>query len=372
MAEWWRNCVVYQVYVKSFADSDGDGLGDLEGVRSRLPYLAGLGVDAVWLTPFYPSPLADGGYDVADYRDVDPRFGTLDGLRRARRTTRTRSGVRIIVDIVPNHCASSTRGSAPLWPPARAVRSGLGSTSGRSTATQPDVPPNDWPSAFGGPAWTRVTRPDGTLGRVVPAPVHAAAAGPELGQPGGRRRSSRTSCGSGSTGASTGSASTSPTALVKAPGYPRSARTSSRGCSRATSIRHLVTPMVDQPGVHDDLPGLAAGPRRLRRRADRPSARSGWATPKRSPGTCARTSCTRPSTSGWLFAPWDAAAVRDVVVDLARRERRRRSAHDLGAVQPRRLAPRLALRGRRPRPRPRSGSGAPHARPARVRLRLPG
>ncbi|MGW2189241.1 alpha-amylase family glycosyl hydrolase, partial [Streptomyces sp. NPDC001719] len=99
---WWRSAVIYQVYVRSFADSDGDGIGDLRGIRQRLPYLAELGVDAVWLTPFYASPQADGGYDVADYRAVDPLFGELsdadDLVREAHRL-----GLRIIVDIVPNH-----------------------------------------------------------------------------------------------------------------------------------------------------------------------------------------------------------------------------------------------------------------------------
>ena len=85
-ADWWRQAVVYQVYPRSFADANGDGIGDLRGIRSRVPYLRRLGVDAVWLSPFYPSALADGGYDVDDYRDVDPRLGTLDRLRRPRRT----------------------------------------------------------------------------------------------------------------------------------------------------------------------------------------------------------------------------------------------------------------------------------------------
>ncbi|HET8788275.1 MAG TPA: alpha-amylase family glycosyl hydrolase, partial [Actinomycetes bacterium] len=99
---WWRHAVVYEVYVRSYADANGDGEGDLRGVRSRLGHLCELGVDALWLTPFYPSPLADGGYDVADYRDVDPRFGTLDDFD-ALVADAHEHGLRIIVDIVPNH-----------------------------------------------------------------------------------------------------------------------------------------------------------------------------------------------------------------------------------------------------------------------------
>jgi alpha-glucosidase len=156
--DWWRDAVVYQVYPRSFADSDGDGTGDLRGLRGKLPYLRELGVDALWLSPFYTSPLADGGYDVADYRDVDPRFGTLGDFDDMTAEAH-RLGLRIIVDIVPNHCSS-----AHAWFRA-ALDAGPGSPEralfhfreGRGTAGE--LPPNDWESIFGGPAWTRV--PDG-------------------------------------------------------------------------------------------------------------------------------------------------------------------------------------------------------------------
>ncbi|WP_046471002.1 glycoside hydrolase family 13 protein [Allosalinactinospora lopnorensis] len=160
-SEWWHSAVIYQVYVRSFADSDGDGEGDLTGVRRRLPELAALGVDAVWLTPFYVSPLADGGYDVADYRDVDPRFGTLadfDSLIASAHDL----GLRVIIDVVPNHTSSAHR-----WFRA-AVESEPGNPERARYIFRPgkgpggDEPPNNWQSIFGGPAWTRLKRPDGT------------------------------------------------------------------------------------------------------------------------------------------------------------------------------------------------------------------
>ncbi|WP_043194527.1 glycoside hydrolase family 13 protein [Streptomyces sp. NRRL F-2664] len=151
--DWWREAVIYQVYVRSFADSDGDGIGDLRGVRQRLPHLARLGVDAVWLTPFYVSPQADGGYDVADYRAVDPLFGDLadaDELVRAAHGL----GLRVIVDVVPNH----TSEQHPWFRAALAGEPGARERYlfRRGRGPGGDLPPNDWESIFGGPAWTRV------------------------------------------------------------------------------------------------------------------------------------------------------------------------------------------------------------------------
>ncbi|MER5324281.1 glycoside hydrolase family 13 protein [Streptosporangium roseum] len=155
---WWRDAVIYQVYVRSFADGNGDGIGDLLGVRSRLRYLADLGVDAIWLTPFYTSPMADFGYDVADYRDVDPIFGSL-GDARALIDDAHRHGLRVIVDVVPNHTSDRH-----VWF-QQALAAGPGSPEREryifrhGKGENGELPPNDWESVFGGPAWTRL--PDG-------------------------------------------------------------------------------------------------------------------------------------------------------------------------------------------------------------------
>jgi len=161
---WWEDAVVYEVYPRSFADADGDGVGDLPGLRSRLGYLADLGVDAVWLTPFYPSPLVDGGYDVSDYCAVDPRLGTMadfDGLVKDAAAHQ----IRIIVDLVPNHCSSAH----PLFRAALAAAPGSPERAwfifrdGRGPGGE--LPPNNWISQFGGSAWTRVTEADGKPGQ---------------------------------------------------------------------------------------------------------------------------------------------------------------------------------------------------------------
>ena len=102
---WWPSAVVYQVYLRSFADADGDGVGDIPGLRARLPWIRALGADAVWVNPWYPSPMVDGGYDVADYRAIDPRFGTLDDVRGLLGDAHA-LGLRVLADIVPNHTSA--------------------------------------------------------------------------------------------------------------------------------------------------------------------------------------------------------------------------------------------------------------------------
>ena len=155
-SEWWRSAVVYQIYPRSFADSDGDGVGDVNGIRSKLPYLAELGVDAVWISPWYPSPLLDGGYDVADYRDINPDFGTLADAD-AMIAEAHQLGLRVLIDLVPNHCSWEHP-----WFRA-ALAAGRGSSERdlfwfREGADGPEgeTPPNGWAGSFGGSAWERV------------------------------------------------------------------------------------------------------------------------------------------------------------------------------------------------------------------------
>ncbi|WP_416348839.1 alpha-amylase family glycosyl hydrolase [Microbacterium sp. STN6] len=160
---WWRSAVIYQVYTRSFADANGDGTGDLAGVRSRLGYLRDLGVDALWFTPWYASPLADGGYDVSDYRQIHPAFGTLADAE-ALISEALAYGIRTIIDVVPNHISDRH----PWF--QQALAAGPGSPERERFWFRPgggangESMPNNWVSNFSGDTWTRTTNPDGTPG----------------------------------------------------------------------------------------------------------------------------------------------------------------------------------------------------------------
>ena len=180
---WWRDAVVYQVYVRSFADANGDGVGDLAGVRERLQYLRDLGVDALWFNPWYPSPMADTGYDVADYRSIEPAFGTLEQAEQLIAEARA-LGIRCIVDIVPNHVSDQHP-----W-----FRAALASPAGFALS----VPTLQVPSRFGARRRAPAERlavdlrragmdadrgRGGPARRVVPPSVRARAARPQLDAP---------------------------------------------------------------------------------------------------------------------------------------------------------------------------------------------
>jgi alpha-glucosidase len=163
-SKWWKNAAIYQIYPRSFQDSNGDGEGDLRGVISRLEYLKELGIDAIWLSPFYRTPNNDGGYDVSDPRDVDPRFGTMRDAEDLIVAAHSMN-LKIIVDIVPNHFSTEH-----IW-----FKEALSATSGSAARARfhfydgrgenGEIPPNNWNSIFGGPAWTRIKEENGNLGQ---------------------------------------------------------------------------------------------------------------------------------------------------------------------------------------------------------------
>ncbi|NYF08919.1 alpha-glucosidase [Leifsonia sp. AK011] len=163
-SEWWRTAVIYQIYPRSFADDDGNGVGDLAGITKRLPSLADLGIDAIWLSPFFRSPQRDAGYDVSDYCDVDPLFGTLADFDLLLETAHG-LGLKVIADMVPNHTSSDHAWfqealAAPEGSPERdryMFRDGKGKNG--------QLPPNNWESVFGGSMWERTTNADGTPGQ---------------------------------------------------------------------------------------------------------------------------------------------------------------------------------------------------------------
>ncbi|MGW0733214.1 glycoside hydrolase family 13 protein [Streptomyces sp. NPDC002851] len=312
---WWRDAVIYQVYVRSFADSDGDGVGDLRGVRERLPYVAELGADAVWLTPFYASPQADGGYDVADYRAVDPLFGELsdadDLVREAHRL-----GLRVIVDLVPNH----TSDQHPWFRAALdggAERELYHFRPGRGESGE--LPPNDWESVFGGPAWTRV--PDGAWYLHLFAPEQ-----PDLNWDHPEVRAEFDSVlrfwlDLGVDGFRIDVAH----GMVKAAGFP------DIGCGeQARMIGRQVLPFFDQDGVHaihrswrallDSYPANEIGPEgpslegRRRATGGRIGVAEAWAPSAERLALYVRPDELHQAFNfQFLTCPWDAEAMRSVI-----------------------------------------------------------
>lgn len=302
---WWRDAVIYQVYVRSFADSDGDGVGDLPGIRSRLPYLAGLGVDALWLTPFYVSPMADFGYDVADYRDVDPLFGTLADARGLIADAHAH-GLRIIVDVVPNHTSDRHAWfrAALAAAPGSAERGRYIFRDGRGPGGA--EPPNDWESVFGGPAWTRV--PDGQWYLHLFASeqpdldwenpeVHAEFAGVlkfwlDLGVDGFRVDVAH--------------------GMAKAPGLPDVGHP-----NQTEMLGTAVLPYFDQDAVHD----VHRAWRRLLDSYDgeRIAVAEAWApTPQRLADYTRPDELHQAFNFHYLTAPWEAAGMRAVIEESLR------------------------------------------------------
>ncbi len=255
--EWWRHAVIYQVYPRSFADSDGDGIGDLAGVRSRLPYLRDLGVDAVWLSPFYASPQADAGYDVSDYRRVDPMFGDIDDAAGLIEDAHALD-LRVIVDLVPNHCSDQHEWFQRALRAVRGRRCASGSTSSPDAVRAAHCPRTT------GSRSSADRRGRGLrMGGVGTSTCSPRSSRTSTGTTRPSTTSSARSCASGSTSGSTASGSTCAHGLVKAPGLPDA------GDADQLKLLGNQADAVLRPGRRArDLPRLAPGPRRVRRRAD--------------------------------------------------------------------------------------------------------
>ena len=243
-ASWWETAVVYQVYIRSFADDNGDGIGDIAGLRSRLPYLAALGVDAVWINPWYPSPMADAGYDVADYREIEPSYGTL-AEAEAFIADAHAAGIKVLLDIVPNHTSDQHRwfqAAVASEPDARdryLFRPGRGAHG--------ELPPNDWQSVFGGPAWTRLADDSWYLHLFAPGQPDLNWSHPEV------RAEFEAVLAFWFDKGVDGFRIDVAHGLVKADGLP------DRGAPTNGVQHNEAHPAWDQDGVHDHLPRLASG-----------------------------------------------------------------------------------------------------------------
>ena len=308
--QWWRDAVIYQIYPRSWADADGDGMGDLPGITARLPHLAELGVDAVWLSPFYVSPQHDAGYDVADYRDVDPRFGTLADAETMIARAHELS-LRVMVDIVPNHSSSEHPWfkAALASPPGSPERARYIFREGRGEGGE--EPPNNWLSNFGGPGWTRVTEADGSPGQWYLHLFDVTQPDFDWTNPEVHEEMAATLrfwLDRGADGFRIDVAH----ALVKAPGLPDTAAHHEMAVERTSEL-----PMWDQPGVHEiyrtwrklvDSYGVDG------QDADRILCAEAWVTPVEAMALYVRPDELHQSFNfGFLMASWMAPELRQVI-----------------------------------------------------------
>lgn len=316
---WWRDAVIYQVYPRSFADGDGDGMGDLPGITSRLEHLAALGVDALWLSPFYRSPQADGGYDVADYRDVDPLFGTLADfdalLERAHEL-----GLRVVIDLVPNHTSDQHEWfqQALVAGPGSPERARYMFRDGKNGGAEA---PNNWGSVFGGPAWTRVDqRPDAAALGVTDQQWYLHmfdSTQPDLEWSNPEVRAEMVSVlrfwlDKGVDGFRVDVAH----GMIKKDGLPDWDGNTSMvdGSTGEAANVTALTPMFDQPGVHEIYREWNAVLAEYD--GDRALCAEAWVEPLSSLALYVRPDEMQQAFNfAYLTSPWDAAALRRVVTE---------------------------------------------------------
>ncbi|HYN33646.1 MAG TPA: glycoside hydrolase family 13 protein [Ilumatobacteraceae bacterium] len=301
--EWWRHAVVYQIYVRSFADGNGDGTGDIAGMRSRLPYLEQLGVDAVWINPWYRSPLLDGGYDVADYREINEQFGTtaeaVEFIADARR-----HGIRVLVDLVPNHTSWDHRWfrDAVASPPGSPARARYHFLDGRGD--NGELPPNDWQSVFGGPAWTRVDNAQWYLHLFDESQPDVNWEHPDV--PAEFESVMRFWLDRGAAGFRVDVAH----ALVKAPGYPDAAMEANDGKGRVEPL-----PYLDRDEIH---PIVRRWRRLLDEYGDRMMVAEAWVDADRRPLYLRPDEYHQAFDFDLLSAPWDAHEFRAIISESIR------------------------------------------------------
>ncbi len=296
-APWWRQAVVYQVYLRSFADGDSDGTGDIAGLRSHLPYIRSLGVDAIWINPWYVSPLNDGGYDVADYRAIDPRFGTLDDAV-ALIDEASQLGLRVLLDLVPNHTSSEHPWfqEALASAPGSSARDRYHFRAGRGA--NGSEPPTNWTSNFGGSTWTRVSDGEWYLHLFDPTQPDLNWSNPEV------RAEFDDILGFWLDRGASGFRVDVANGLVKDPNYP------DMGTKDGRPVRREQTPYSDQDLLHE----IVRGWRTLVERHDGILVAEAWVDSwERLANYLRPDEYHQAFEFDFMLAPWDAGAFRAII-----------------------------------------------------------